>query len=171
MYSAQCNCLMSMLNAWARKRCLRHSLSSSIDKSQSYEPLEWIVHWQHAFSDMIQNHRSDSFNCANSRQSVLRHKHTHTFLSSDPIWFMSMVTLSVFHTHEWLVKYSSTIMALCNRVIVFIILRRHGNNAGSKREKRREIWADEIWWGLFLSFNSQKVKRFNKSRWWVRLRQ
>lgn len=64
--------------------------------------------------------------------------HTHTFLSSAPIWFMSMVTLSVFHTHEWLVKYSSTIMALCNRVIVFIILRRHGNNAGSEREKRRD---------------------------------
>lgn len=30
--------------------------------------------------------------------------------------------LSVFHTHEWLVKYSKTIMDLWRRVIVFIIL-------------------------------------------------
>lgn len=33
-----------------------------------------------------------------------------------------MVMLSVFHTHEWLVKYSKTIMDLWRRVIVFIIL-------------------------------------------------
>lgn len=30
--------------------------------------------------------------------------------------------MSVFHTHEWLVKYSKTIMDLWRRVIVFIIL-------------------------------------------------
>lgn len=46
-----------------------------------------------------------------------------TFLSSGLIWAISMVMLSVFHTQEWLVKYSKTIMDLCRRVIVFIILR------------------------------------------------
>lgn len=45
-----------------------------------------------------------------------------TFLSSGLIWLISMVMLSVFHTHEWLVKYSMTIMDLWRRVIVFIIL-------------------------------------------------
>lgn len=45
-----------------------------------------------------------------------------TFLSSGLIWANSMAMLSVFHTQEWLVKYSSTIMALWRRVIVFIIL-------------------------------------------------
>lgn len=46
-----------------------------------------------------------------------------TFLSSGLIWLISMVMLSVFHTHEWLVKYSKTIMDLWRRVIVFIILK------------------------------------------------
>lgn len=46
-----------------------------------------------------------------------------TFLSSGLIWDISMAMLSVFHTQEWLVKYSRTIMALWRRVIVFIILR------------------------------------------------
>lgn len=34
-----------------------------------------------------------------------------------------MATLLVFHTQEWLVKYSKTIMDLWRRVIVFIILK------------------------------------------------
>lgn len=58
----------------------------------------------------------------------------HTLLSSVPIWFISMVTLSVFHTHEWLVKYSSTIMALCSRVMVFIILPWSGGHHGNREE-------------------------------------
>lgn len=35
-----------------------------------------------------------------------------TFLSSGLIWAISMATLLVFHTQEWLVKYSKTIMDL-----------------------------------------------------------
>lgn len=50
-----------------------------------------------------------------------------TFLSSLLIWDSSMVTFSVFHTHEWLVKYSRTIMALWRREMVFIILGGRGS--------------------------------------------
>lgn len=48
-----------------------------------------------------------------------------------------MATLLVFHTQEWLVKYSSTIMDLWRRVIVFIILR-PTNSRGTTAVKRRD---------------------------------
>lgn len=58
-----------------------------------------------------------------------------TFLSSGLIWAISMVMLSVFHTQEWLVKYSKTIMDLCRRVIVFIILRWTSGKCKIKRQR------------------------------------
>lgn len=73
-----------------------------------------------------------SYKCVNVCDWWLGIKHT--LLSSAPIWFMSMVTLSVFHTHEWLVKYSSTIMALCSLVMVFIILPWCGGRRGNREE-------------------------------------
>lgn len=60
-----------------------------------------------------------------------------TFLSSLLIWDSSMVTFSVFHTHEWLVKYSRTIMALWRREMVFIIL--GGRGSVGRRLGRRLV--------------------------------
>ena len=56
---------------------------------------------------------------------------------------MSMVTFSVFHTQEWLVKYSSTIMALWRRVMVLIILQEHqaGRRGG-------ELWYKDSCQGM-----------------------
>lgn len=118
MYSAQCSCLTSTLNAWKRFEhysCI-HNAQTSHHQSINYCTTKAST------SLFIDDERIDTYR--------------HTFLSSAPIWFMSMAMLSLFHTHEWLVKYSSTIMALCKRVIVFIILRRHGNN---KRRKARTL--------------------------------
>lgn len=49
-----------------------------------------------------------------------------------------MAMLSVFHTQEWLVKYSRTIMDLCRRVIVFIILRLTNGQGRIKQRERRD---------------------------------
>lgn len=144
MYSAQCNCLTSKLNTWAQKE---HSTQRVQALIKVRDEFEWIFHSQYSVRTHFNRYKSwfrvtdetyltvltAGCECINSTYT-----HTRTFLSSVPIWFMSMVTLSVFHTHEWLVKYSSTIIALCNRVIVFIILRRHRNNTRSEREKRRD---------------------------------
>lgn len=65
-----------------------------------------------------------------------------TFLSSGLIWAISMAMLLVFHTQEWLVKYSKTIMDLWRRVIVFIILRLtngHGRITMKEGMERREM--------------------------------
>lgn len=51
-----------------------------------------------------------------------------TFLSSGVSWFISIVIFSVFQIQELLVKYSSNIMALWRRDIVFIILQSKEQN-------------------------------------------
>lgn len=63
---------------------------------------------------------------------------SHTFLSWGLSWAINMDMLSLFHTHEWLVKYSKTIMALWRRVIVFIILSEQGRDAQEKRVEECE---------------------------------
>lgn len=73
-----------------------------------------------------------------------------TFLSSGLIWAISMATLLVFHTQEWLVKYSRTIMDLWRRVIVFIILRRtnsRGRTAVKGGTEQRETETTRWRWG------------------------